>query len=103
MGSKSEELQQRRARLSESLPGLSRKLDQTYRLSSDAQALNRAGVTHHPPQEIARLTEDEDGANAAIRDVQRELRSLDAEIKSAPGGGPATKLGRALRRLRAGR
>jgi hypothetical protein len=102
MGSKSEELQQRRARLSESLPGLSRKRDQTYRLNSDAQALNRAGVTNHPPQEIARLGEDEDGANAAIRNVQREIRDLDAEIKSAPGGGPATRLGRALRR-RAGR
>jgi len=101
--STSKELRQRRAELSESLPALSRTRDQTYRLNSDALALDRAGVTHHAPQEMARLEEDQVGADAAIRDAQRELRNLDAEIRNAPGGGFGARVGRAVRRARADR
>ena len=49
-------------------------------------ALDRAGVTHHAPQEMLRLAEDEVTADAAIRDAQRELRHLavkqDARLRS---------------------
>jgi hypothetical protein len=98
---KSKEQRARRAELSDSLQGLAQKRDHTYRLNSDALALDRAGVTHHAPEEMARLGEDELGADAAIRDAQREIRTLDAEIKSASGLG--TRVGRALRRGRANR
>jgi hypothetical protein len=33
---------------------LSQKRADTYRLNSDALALDRAGVTHHAPQEMLR-------------------------------------------------
>jgi len=100
---KSHQLGQRRAELAESLPALSQKRAETYRLNSDALALDRAGVTHHAPQEILRLAEDEVTADAAIRDAQRELRHLDAETTSASGGGLGARVGRALRRVRADR
>jgi hypothetical protein len=88
--------EQRREELAESLPALSQKRVDTYRLNSDALALNRTGVTHHPPRAMVRLEEDEVAADAAIRDAQRELRQLDAEINSASGGRRAGRAGRAL-------
>jgi hypothetical protein len=97
--SNTQELRERRTVLSESLLGLSQKRDHTYRLNSDALALDRAGVTNHGPQEIARLKDDQVGADEAIRAAQRELRSLDAEIKSAPSGSLGARIGRALRRV----
>jgi len=78
------ELEQRRGELSRSLPGLSENRADTYRRNSDALALDRAGVKHERPQEMVRLGEDEVAADAAIRDVQRELRDIDAEIKLIP-------------------
>jgi hypothetical protein len=96
--SKAKELRKRRALLSGSLPGLGQKRDRAFRQNSDALALDRAGVTRHEPHEIARLGEDHAGADAAIRDVQREIRGLDAEIKSASGFG--SRVGRAVRRAR---
>jgi hypothetical protein len=101
--SKSKELRERRTELSQSLLGLSQKRDHTYRLNSDALALDRAGVTNHAPQEMARLKEDQVGADEAIRAAQREIRNLDAEIKSAPSDGLGARVGRALRRGRADR
>jgi hypothetical protein len=98
MNEKPEELLRRHAALSESLPALSRKREQTYRLSSNAQALDRAGVTDHAPQELARLAEDRDEADATLRAAQHELRDIEAEINLAPGGGLRTRVGRALRR-----
>jgi hypothetical protein len=90
------ELRARRTELSESLPELGRKRDQSYRLNGDVQALNRAGVTDHPSDEMARLGENQVEADAAIRSAQREIRSLDAEIAS--GRGLGARVGRALRR-----
>jgi hypothetical protein len=95
---KSEDLRQKRAALSESLRALSRKREQTYRLSSDAQALDRAGVTEHTPQELARLAEDQDEADATLRAAQHKLREVEDEINLAPGGGLRARLGRTLRR-----
>ena|SRR5438552_648414 len=96
---KSEELQQRRAALSEALPALSRKREQMYRLSSDAQSLDRAGVTDRAPEELARLAEDQVEADGTLRAAQHELRDIEAEIDSVPGGGGLrARVGRALRR-----
>ena len=88
--------EQRREELAESLSALSQRRVDTYRLNSDALALNRTGVTHQPPRAMVRLEEDEVAADAAIRDAQRELRQLDAEINSASGGRRAGRAGRAL-------
>jgi hypothetical protein len=99
----SHELERRREELAESLPALSWKRDETYRLNSNALALDRAGVTHRGPQEIERMEEEEVAANQAIRDAQRELRDLDADITSESGVGIGAKVGRALRRVRADR
>jgi len=97
------ELEQRRGELSRSRPGLSENRAETYRRNSDALALDRAGVKHERPQEMVRLGEDEVAADAAIRDVQRELRDIDAEIKLMPRRRLGARVGRALHRARADR
>jgi len=97
------ELEHRRDELVRSLPALSQQRDATYRLNSDAVALDRAGVKHRSPEEMVRLKGDQTAADSAIRGVQQELRRLDAEIESAPGGGLGARVGRAFRRGRADR
>jgi hypothetical protein len=78
------ELEQRRDELAQTLPGLSEKRADAYRRNSDALALDRAGVKHEPAQEMVRLGEAEVAADAAVRDAQRELRDIDAEIERMP-------------------
>jgi hypothetical protein len=97
------ELEQRRAELTRSLPALSDNRADTYRRNSDALALDRAGVRHKRPEEMVRLGEAEVAADTAIRDVQRELRDIDAEIKIMPRPGLGARVGRAARRARAAR
>ena len=97
---RSHELEQRRDELTRSLPGLSESRAKTYRLNSDALALDRAGVKQQAPQQRAQLGEDEVAADAAIRDAQLEIRHLDAQIQSASGLG--ARVGRAARRVRGG-
>jgi FAD/FMN-containing dehydrogenase len=75
----------------------------TYRRNSDALALDRAGVKHQRPEEMARLQEAEVAADAAIRAAQRELRDIDAEIKLSPRPRFGARFGRAARRARAAR
>jgi len=96
----SSERKRRRKELAESLPALSQKRTDTYRLNSDALALDRAGVKQQAPQQRAQLGEDEVAADAAIRDAQLEIRHLDAQIQSASGLG--ARVGRAARRVRGG-
>jgi hypothetical protein len=96
------ELEQRRDELTRSLPGLSDERADSYRRNSDALALDRAGVRHEQPDEMMRLAKAELVADEAIRDVQRELRDLDAEIKLAPRGGIGARLRGALSRERRG-
>ena len=97
------ELEQRRGQLTRSLPGLSENRTDTYRRNSDALALDRAGVKHEQPEEMMRLGEAEVAADAALRDVQRELRDIDAEIKLRPRPGLGARFGRTSRRARATR
>ena len=97
---RSDELEQRRGELTRSLPGLSESRAKTYRQNSDAVARARAGVRHERPEEMVRLGEAEVAADAAIRDVQRELRDIDAEIELMPQPGLGARIGRALRRPR---
>ena len=92
------ELEQRRGELTRSLPGLSENRADSYRRNCDALALDRAGVKHEQPEELVRLGKAEVAADAAIRDVQRELRDLDAEIERMPRRGLAARVGRAVRR-----
>ena len=97
---RSQQLEDRREELTSSLEGLSRQRADTYRMNSDALARGRAGVKHERPEEMARLGEAESAADAAIRDAQRELRDIDAEIQSRPSAGLGAKFGRAFRRGR---
>ena len=97
------ELEQRRGELRRSLPGLSEKRADSYRRYSDALALEHAGVKYERPQEMVRLDEAEVAADAAIRDVHRELRDIDAEIKLRPRPGLGARFGRTARRARAAR
>ena len=92
------ELEQRRAALTRSLPGLSENRADSYRRNSDALALERAGVKYERPEEMVLLAEAEVAADAAIRDVQRELRDIEAEIKLMPRRGLGVRVGRAFRR-----
>jgi hypothetical protein len=75
----------------------------SYRRNCDALALDRAGVKHERPEEMVRLGESELAADAAIRDVQRELRDIDAEIERMPRRGLAWRVGRAVRRTQTDR
>jgi hypothetical protein len=52
---------------------------------------------------MIRLGEAEVSADAAIRDAQRELHDIDAEIKLRPRLGLRARFGRAARRARATR
>jgi hypothetical protein len=97
------ELEQRRDELTRSLPGLSENRANSYRLNSDALALDRSGVKHQATGEIDRLKGNEAAADTAIRDAQRELRDIDEEIKLIPRRGLAARVARALRRARADR
>lgn len=97
------ELEQRRDELTRTLPGLSKSRAETYRRNSDALALDRAGVKHERAQEMVRLEEDEVGADAAIRGVQRELRDIEAEIKLMPRRRLGARVGSAFHRARADR
>jgi hypothetical protein len=96
------ELERKRAELRRSLPGLSEERADSYRRYSDALALERAGVKYERPEEMVRLDEAEVAADAAIRDVQRELRDIDAEIELRRSGLGAS-VGCAVRRARADR
>jgi hypothetical protein len=97
------ELEQRRGELTRSLPGLSDIRANSYRRNSDAIALDRAGVKHGRPEELVRLGKAEVAADTAIRDVQRELRDIDAQIELMPRRGLAWRVGRAVRRAQTDR
>jgi hypothetical protein len=97
------ELEQRRDELTRTLPGLSENRADAYRRNSDALALDRAGVKHERPEEMVRLGEDEVAAHAAIRDAQRELRDIEAEIKLMPRRRLGARVGSAFHRARADR
>jgi hypothetical protein len=93
------ELHQRRAELSELLPGLRLTRDRVFQLKCDAEKLDRFGVTHHTATETARLAEDQAAADAAVRAVQLQLRDIDDEIiRSESGGGLTATISRVLRR-----
>jgi hypothetical protein len=96
------ELERKRAELRRSLPALGEERADSYRRYSDALALERAGVKYERPEEMVRLDEAEVAADAAIRDVQRELRDIDAEIELRRSGLGAS-VGRAVCRARADR
>jgi hypothetical protein len=102
MASERSGLEQRRAELTRSLQGLSENRADTYRRNS-ALALDRAGVKHERPEEMVRLGEAEVAADGAIRDVQRELRDIDAEIKRRPRPGLRARFRRTARRAHAAR
>ncbi|HEY5659595.1 MAG TPA: hypothetical protein VIR59_02315 [Gaiellaceae bacterium] len=93
------ELEQRRDELTRSLPALSDKRANTYRSNSDALALDRAGVKSERPDEMTRLREAEAAADAAIRDVQRELRDIDTETALMPRRRLGVRVGRIIREV----
>ena len=102
MAGRRSEVERRRDELARSLPDLIEKRTNTYRLNSDALALDRADVKRQAAREMERLQENEVAADAAIRDVQRELRQLDAEMERMPRRGFG-RVGRAVRRARTDR
>jgi hypothetical protein len=60
-------------------------------------------VKSERPEQMLRLGEAEVAADAAIRDVQRELRDIDAEIELMPRRGFGGRVARSVRRGRADR
>ena len=92
------DLEQRRDEVTRSLIGLSNERVRSYRLNSDALALDRAGVKPQTPQELEQLKANETAAHDAVRAAQCEVRDLDAEIANAPGGGFRSKFGLARKR-----
>ncbi len=96
------ELQKRRDELAASLPALDKTRTETVQANSYTQARQRAGVTEHSADEMARLGADEAAAHAAMRDVRIEMHRLDAEIESESRSDLGGRVGGALRRLRGG-
>ena len=96
-------LEQRRGELTRSLPALGENRTNTYRRNSDVLALDRAGVKHARPEEMVRLGEAAVAADVALRDVQRELRDIDAQIELSPRPRFGARVGHAVRRARATR
>jgi hypothetical protein len=94
------ELEKRRDELTGALPALGANQANTYRRNSDVRALDRAGVKREQPQELVRLEEAEVAAQTAIRDCQRELHDVDAEIERLPRDGVGARVSRAFRRGR---
>jgi len=92
------DLEQRRDELTRSLVGLSDERARSYRLNSDALALDRAGVKRQTPQELEQLKANETAAHNAVRAAQCEVRDLDTEIANAPGSGFRSKFARAKKR-----
>ena len=92
------DLEQRRDELTRSLVGLSDDRARSYRLNSDALALDRAGVKPRTPQELEQLKANETAAHNAVRAAQCEVRDLDTEIANAPSSGFMSKFGRARKR-----
>jgi hypothetical protein len=103
MAREKSELERRRDELTRSLPALSENRANAYRRNSDARTLDRAGVKSERPEQMLRLGEAEVAADAALRDVQRELRDIDAEIKLSPRVRLGARFGRTARRARAAR
>lgn len=100
MARKASELEQRRIDLRRLLPGLSKDRSDTYRRNSDALALDRTGVKHEHPEELARLKDAEVAADGAVREVHRELRDIDAQIGLGGRTGLRARFGRTARRAR---
>jgi hypothetical protein len=75
------ELEQRRDELRGSLPALSDERAATYRRNNDALALDRTGVKHEHPEEMARLKKAQETADEATRNVHRELRDINTQIE----------------------
>jgi len=92
------DLEQRRDELTRSLVGLSDERARSYRLNSDALALDRAGVKRQTPQELEQLKANETAAHNAVRAAQCEVRDLDTEIANASSSGFRSKFGRAKKR-----
>ena len=90
------ELHRRRAEISAPLPALTQRRDHAFQLRCDAEKLDRFGVTHHTPAEMARLAEDQAALDAAIRDIQLQLRDIDDELRSASPRGLNARIGRIL-------
>jgi hypothetical protein len=97
MAREKSELNERRDELTRSLPALNENRANTYRRHSDARALDHAGVKSERPEEMKRLEEDDAAADAAIRDVQRELRDIGAKIPLMPRRRLGARVGRAFR------
>jgi hypothetical protein len=97
------QLEERREQLTQSLSALSETKASSYRVNSDAIALDRAGVKHGRPEELVRLGEAAVAADTAMRDAHRELRDIYSEIDRLPRGGLGARLGRAARRRPADR
>jgi hypothetical protein len=100
MPTKRFELEERRVELTRALPALSENQARTYRRSSDARALARAGVKLEQPQELVQLDEAEIAARTAIRDAQRELRDVELEIERLPRAGFGARVARTFRQGR---
>ena len=92
------ELHQRRAEVSALLPALTLTRDQVFQLKCDAEKLDRFGITHHTATEMARMAEEQAAADAAVRDIQVQLRDIDDQIRSSSGGGLTATIGHVLRR-----
>ena len=103
MSTSRSELERRRNELTAALPALTENQAKTYRRNSDVRALDRAGVKREEPQELARLEEAEVAAHTAIRDAQRELHDVDAEIERLPRQGLGARVSRSFRRGRTDR
>jgi hypothetical protein len=103
LGKRAPHLRRRREQLRATLPALSQKRADTYRLNSDALTLGRTGATYQDPQKMAQLGEAEATADDAMRGAQLEIRRLDHEIREigrSSDGAFGFNVGRGVRHSR---
>ena len=98
--SEGEDLRQRRTALQAELETLGVQRERTALASSFERSRQRAGVTASDETELGRLTAERSHDEDAVRDLRRQIASLDEALSRDRSGGLAGKGRRIVGRLR---
>jgi hypothetical protein len=93
-------LRHRRQVLQTELGALRERQERASRANSYARSRQRAGVTDYDESQMKELADDEVVLAPAIIDVRRQIESIDTELASDHGGGPAEAGRRVMKWLR---
>jgi hypothetical protein len=94
------DLRQRLVGLRDRLHLLLERRERASGAHSFARARQRAGITHHDADQMARFAQDEVAGDAEMTDLRREIMSIDDELERDHGRGLGARAARALRSMR---